>query len=313
MRKLLLLLNLIALGAISQVTPVGGFLPINSSKSYTAGNATCSNVIARGTLSVGSTATVNSSAFMNEDIRLTQSVAFDASKSGRIYHSSSQGLSFQGRTGSLTDMAFFTPSGTGLFKNPTGTTNMHLAESGSLSVGANTTPSACLHVFGNAKVSSTFSLGSANLTGGNTGTVAVLSDAVFPVNLISSSSSPADGSTLYIGSSGYIMATSAVSGTVSLPFNCTLIGWQFNSVNTVANGTSETSTISIMSNGTESLVLSSTINFSLASGYNNFSGSGLSTNFSAGDKVNLKIVNPTWATNPAGIVSNVIFWFVRRS
>lgn len=278
MKKIILLLAL-ALGVEVKGQIVGGFMPQNSTKSFTAGNSTFSNVIARGTLSVGSTATVTGGL--------------------KVTGASTIGLGQNNYLGSIVSSQLES-TGNGYIGNK-------------LSIGSNVSPTATLDVTGDAKVSSTFSLGSANLTGGNTGTVAVLSDAVFPVNLIAGATSPADGSTQYIGSSGYVWANSAASGTVSLPYNCTLVGWQFNSVNSVGNGSSETSTISIMANGSESLVLSTSINFSLASGYNNFSGSGLSTNFSAGDKVNLKIINPTWATNPQGIVTGVVFWFVRRS
>lgn len=223
MKKLILLLAL-ALGVEVKGQIVGGFVPINSTKSFTAGNSTFSNVIARGTLSVGSTATV---------------------------------------TGAL-------------------------------------------------KASSTFSLGSANLTGGNTGTVAVLSDAVFALNLGGGLvSTPADGSTYYYGNISGVF-TQQGFGKIYIPYNITLVGWTYNAWVTSVASSSESSTLSINIDNSATN-LSTSITFSAASGVNTYSNSGLSINVNSGSYIEAKLINPTWSTNPQGVNSAITFWFVRRS
>jgi hypothetical protein len=46
---------------------------------------------------------------------------------------------------------------------------------------------------------------------------------------------------------------------------------------------------------------------------NNYQASGISLNFSAGDWIDLKIITPSWVTNPLGVYCACTIWFVRRS
>ena len=157
---------------------------------------------------------------------------------------------------------------------------------------------------------STISVGAKTLTAGNTGTVAVLSDALFALHLQHGSVNPADGTTYYYGNTPFALSTNTTLGQVTLPYNCTLVGWNLNIV-TGSQGTSETSTVSIT--GTTNYTLSSSITMSTTTGVNNFSGTGLNQSFSAGDILHIKVVTPTWATNPTGVVNGTTLWFVRRS
>ena len=159
----------------------------------------------------------------------------------------------------------------------------------------------------------TISVNNKTLTAGNTGTVAVLSDAVFQITFNSPSTNPADGVTYYFSNLNFPAQQTSTGGTVTIPYNCTLIGWDFNMSVTGTVGSGETATLVAMVNNATVSVLSTAITFSNVSGYQGFSASGLSTNFTAGDKFNLRMISPTWATNPTQVYTGVTFWFVRRS
>lgn len=175
---------------------------------------------------------------------------------------------------------------------------------GTFSVGSTAT------ITGALKASSTMSLGSANLTGGNTGTVAVLSDAVFCVNFSSTNSNPADGTTYYIGNASAYLVTNSAFGTIRIPYNCTLVSWEMNWIG--SPGSNETATLSV--SGTTNYTLNSSVTYTNASAIGTYSASGLSQNFNAGDVENIKMVCPTWATtNPTALYQGFTLWFVRRS
>lgn len=160
---------------------------------------------------------------------------------------------------------------------------------------------------GSMTVAGTLKLGSATLTGGNTGTVAVLSDAVFPVYLQHNSTNPVDATTYYFGNLLNVLSTNPTMGNITLPYNCTLVSWNYN---TAPSGlaTSETATLSIA--GSTNYTLSSSITYSAYP--SSFSGTGLSQNFNAGNVINAKLITPTWATNPTGVIGGLTLWFVRR-
>lgn len=164
-------------------------------------------------------------------------------------------------------------------------------------------------VTGSLITTGTHSLGSANLTGGNTGTVAVLSDALFDVTLNSYGGNPADGGTYYFGNNIAGLVNNSSFGQVKLPYNCTLVAWDLNWYG--SPGTSESSTLSI--NGTTNYTLTSVAIFSAAAAVGSYSANGLSQSFSANDVLNIKWVSPTWATNPTALYLGVTLWFVRRS
>ena len=223
MRKIILFLAL-ALGVKVNAQIVGGFLPINSSKSFTAGNSTFSNVIARGTLSVGSTATV---------------------------------------TGAL-------------------------------------------------KASSTMSLGSANLTGGNTGTVAVLSDALFTTTHFHSNANTVDNVTFFFDKSlAGVSITSGVVGRTYLPYNCTLVGYSFESYISGTLGSAGNATVYARIDNTTDVTLTSTHNYTALTNYNN--ASNLNTNINAGSYIEIKIIVPDIVTAATNVSEYVTLYYVRRS
>lgn len=162
-----------------------------------------------------------------------------------------------------------------------------------------------LNVLGNTTISSN---ATATLTTGNTGTIAVLSDAVFPVYLTGGGTNPADGATYYVGGVNVGYLWTANTSQIRLPYNCTLVAWDYNWVATPGSG--ETATVSI--NGTTNYTLSSSITYSNAAAAGTFTASGLSQNFNAGDTFNIKTVMPNWVTNPTGLIQGITLWFVRR-
>lgn len=216
----------------------------------------------------------------------------------------------------IADGQVVVPKSTTTFSNVRATGSMTVANK--LRVGSTTAPSATLDVTGTMNVSSTATLSStlklgssAVLTGGNTGTVAVLSDAVFCISFNGGAYSPADGAITYNGVTQLISGASA-NGTITLPYNCTLVGWNYNAGVNGTIASAETATIALNYNGSD-YVLSSAITYSNATGYNSFSGSGLSQNFTAGDRINFKTTFPTFVTNPTSVYQGIIFYFIRRS
>lgn len=150
---------------IAGTMSVGSTFTASGSAALT-GIVNTGNISSSGTFSAGSTCTTGAIATTSY-VNINNNGTFASTPVGSMYKTSGTGLSFIGVTGSLQDMAFFTPGGTGIFKNPTGTNNMHLVESGSCSIGANTTPSAALHVFGNIFSSGSMSItNTSTLTGG---------------------------------------------------------------------------------------------------------------------------------------------------
>lgn len=190
---------------------------------------------------------------------------------------------------------------------------------GSMTVGGNLRVTGSETITGQAKLSNTLNIignttinsnQTNTLTTGNTGTVAVLSDAVFPVNLSLGNFNPADGSSYYLGNvpiSGFSFA-GAGTGTVVLPYNCTLVSWQYYTVTGGTMGSGESYTLQVA--GTTTVNLSSSITNTTT--YVGFSGSGLSTNFSANDVMNVKLIAPSLATNPTSVYAGITIWFVRR-
>lgn len=167
-----------------------------------------------------------------------------------------------------------------------------------------------LSVSGTSTMSSTLKLGSsAVLTGGNTGTVAVLSDAVFALQYNSTTFNPADASSYFLTNIPVAWQTSEITK-VYVPYNCTLIGYSFSGYCTVVSS-AETFTLAVNVDGATTN-LNTALNFSVASGINTYTASNLSQSISAGSYITPKIITPTWATNPTGVFSSCTFWFVRR-
>lgn len=178
---------------------------------------------------------------------------------------------------------------------------------GTFSVGSTAT------VTGAFRAASTMSLGSANLTGGNSGTVAVKDDIPFMLHCMHNSNNPGDASTLYFGVPVIgLPSTTATRYTMVIPNNCTITGYDLVASVVGTAGSAETSTISIRVDNTTDILLSSSITYSAASGYQAFSASNLNTNIDAGSVINIKWETPTWVTNPTSVSNGIVLRFKLR-
>jgi hypothetical protein len=263
MKKVIILIALI-LGIKVNAQIVGGFVPLNSTKTPTMGGLKVTGAITSPTI-YGSSAA-----------------------SGTLYlrgsSSATPGLvSIGSSTGSNFNIAGTTTL-TGAAKL-TSTTNI---------VGNNTllTPN-------------TVTL----TTGATSGTVAVLSDALFSINFMSTATNLGDGVTYYFGNIPYLLTASQTSlGAVKVPYNCTLVGYSYGTLYTP--GTAENATLSI--NGTTNYTLSSTITFSTAGNSDTRYVTGLSQDFNSGDIMNGKLACPNYVTNPSFVHTGLTLLFVRR-
>ena len=197
------------------------------------------------------------------------------------------------------------------------TTFSNINAVGSVTVGGNLRVSGSeLDVTGTMSVSSTATLAStlklgssAVLTGGNTGTIAVLSDAVFPVMFNAQSTSLTDGNTYYCNTINRGLSTSASTGLLYLPYNVTLVGYSMNFFTTGTLGSAENMTVSISGTAPDVVLLS---NVTVTTAITTYTASGLNQDFNAGTGIETKIGCPTWATNPTNVHVATTYWFVRR-
>lgn len=153
-------------------------------------------------------------------------------------------------------------------------------------------------------------LGSAGLTGGNSGTIAVLSDAVFQFTGTGLTAAMGDASTYYFGNAPQTLQTSSVSP-FYMPYNATLIGYVANFVVNGGASSAETGTLGINIAGTTT-TLSTGITMNAGTGINTFTATGLSVNVNAGQMFCPYITTPTWVTNPGTTATGITFLFVRR-
>jgi len=133
--------------------------------------------------------------------------------------------------------------------------------------------------------------------------------------LLSVPGSPADNTTYYgQGSFGASQTASTLLGNI-LPFNCRLIGATINVQNTASNATSETFPIIIRKNDTTDLTIHAGVNCGgTAPIVNNYSVTGLTTDYVAGDKIQMKIITPNpWATNPTGWRVELMLYFIKTA
>lgn len=164
---------------------------------------------------------------------------------------------------------------------------------------------------GNILVAGTASLGSGLLTGGNSGTVAVLSDAVFTTTHFHSITGPFSNFTAYFDKSFHGISTAAgVIGKTYVPYNCTLIGYSLLTYVAGTLGSAESQTYSVRVNNTTDITLTTA---GTATAITNIDqASNLNTNLNAGDYIEIKAVIPTMATPYTNTSRSMTLFFVRR-
>lgn len=136
----------------------------------------------------------------------------------------------------------------------------------------------------------------------------VSGDAGYTIQSFSAGTNPADGQTLYQG--GVAIAQSATEGIYRLRFPVagTIIAAAIDVGVGATLGTTEQSTVSFRLNATTDTELTSTQQYNAAN-----QGSvvtGLSIAIAAGDTGQIKVVYPTFTTNPTGVAHSVTL-FVR--
>ncbi len=155
-----------------------------------------------------------------------------------------------------------------------------------------------------------FSLGGVNLTGGNTGTVSVMTDEYFNINLMGLSTSPADATTYYFGNVPFGWLQNQGNGKVYIPVNCTLMGYSANFFDNGVLASSESSTLSALINNSTNVVLSSAV--AITTLVNNYNASNLNQSITAGDYIECKLITPTWTLNPTSTGAGITLWFKGR-
>lgn len=121
---------------------------------------------------------------------------------------------------------------------------------------------------------------------------------------------PADNTTYYSADTGLTLSTSATFHKKVLAYNCTLIGAEIAAYNITTNASSESSSLYLRVNNSTDITISTSVSLGgTVPVCNTYSVTGLNSNISAGDTVNLKWVTPTWATNPTGATIFVILYF----
>lgn len=179
-----------------------------------------------------------------------------------------------------------------------------------------------LRVNGAITATGTIKTGSTTITGGgnatvtlpaSSGTLANLGDAVFALNLAGGltqgNGNPADGVVLYHTNLANAY-TQQGAGKIYMPYNVTLVGWSYTGYITSVASSAESSTLAINIDNVATN-LNTSITYSVGGGVNTYSGTATTT-VNAGSYIEAKLSNPTWVTNPQGLLSAVTFFFVRR-
>lgn len=141
---------------------------------------------------------------------------------------------------------------------------------------------------------------SVSITGGTiTGTTGV----VYTLTAFHTSTNPVDGQTIYFGGAAIAPQTTAAIYRVPIPVSGTVIRLDINVGVSGATATTETGSAYFRLNNTTDTEISTGVLWSAAS--QSYSAA-VSTAVAAGDYFQIKVVQPTWATNPTGVVITAI-------
>lgn len=122
----------------------------------------------------------------------------------------------------------------------------------------------------------------------------------FPIVVGGTTTSPADGSTLYFGSAWSLaFVTTAALRQVVVPFDGTINIAQVLLNATGTAGSSESVSVYIRKNNTTDTLIGTV---GVSAQYRAFNNANIGLSVVAGDKLEIKVVCPTWATNPTGVV-----------
>lgn len=147
--------------------------------------------------------------------------------------------------------------------------------------------------------------------------VANVGDVYFTIQLSAGTTNMADATPYYFGSIIDRPLNTVKYNRTTLPYACTLIGYDLQVYTNSTPGSSESLTLSVVANNSSTITLNTAVSYTnnnsptATTGMFNVSGTGLSTNFSAGDYVFAQLNTPTWATNPLS-VSHVLTLYYKR-
>lgn len=126
-------------------------------------------------------------------------------------------------------------------------------------------------------------------------------------------STPTDNTTYYYGAFQSLgMTTGAALRQVVIPYNCTLVGWSVTERST-ATPSGEASTLYVRINNTTDVSLTNALIFHAPNApISTYRGVGLTTNLTAGDKIEMKLLTATWATDATSIMLTTTLYFNYR-
>jgi hypothetical protein len=166
------------------------------------------------------------------------------------------------------------------------TTVVTIKNEGSVGIGT-TTPTEKLDVVGNVKATSFIGIGS-GLTG-------VIAAAAYTLSVQALTSTPADNATIYFGQLPKAPTTTANISKVYIPKTGTIKRANIYCYAGTA-GTAENWSAYIRKNNTTDTLIET---IGAATNERVFNNEALSIAVTAGDYIEIKMINPTWATNPA--------------
>lgn len=150
-----------------------------------------------------------------------------------------------------------------------------------------------------------------NAQGGTLASAALQGDLGYSLQFSAGSSigtNPADATTYYFGNYSALAPNTGAERQVEYaPIAGTLTKAYVDVFCTVA-ATSENVTVAVSINGSTTVNISTTSQWTSAGTLVTVSNTGLSQAVSAGDRFQIKIVTPTWATNPTTCTYNATIW-----
>lgn len=130
---------------------------------------------------------------------------------------------------------------------------------------------------------------------------------------LTNSAAISDATTYYLVPNATNLTTSATEKHQVCPVNSTLVGYTISIFNGTAGSSQETSTFYCRVNNTTDITLNSSVTWSAsASTTTTFYGMALNSDVDAGDTYNIKIVTPTWTTNPQNFYMTATLYFKTR-
>lgn len=137
-----------------------------------------------------------------------------------------------------------------------------------------------------------------NTTGGMKDSGKGLDALTYALQYGATSFNPADATTYYVGTSVIPAQTTGGTIVISIP-QTGIVTYIDITLTSGAVGSSETFSAYFRKNNTTDTLISSTL--AITASNNRFSNSSLSIAVTAGDYFEIKVVAPTWATNPTAV------------